>query len=117
VPAGVGGDPADRLGVVGRGLGDQHRRGVLGEQGGHDPGRLGRGLAGPVDDLGPAPQRPVVVDPGKAEILERQRGQAGHGVLGGQLAAGHGAEQLSKPALVQSSRIVAPKSGCAGPVA
>jgi hypothetical protein len=99
--------------VLGRGSGDQYRGGVLGEQGGHDPGRLGRGLAGPVDDLGPAPQRPVVVDAGEPEVLERPGGQAGHGVLGGQLAPGHGAEQLSKPALIQSSRIVAKKSGCA----
>jgi hypothetical protein len=59
----------------------------------------------------------VVVDPGEAEVLERQGGQAGHGVLGGQLAPGHGAEKLSKPTFIQSSRIVAPKYGGAGPVA
>jgi hypothetical protein len=58
-----------------------------------------------------------MVDPGEAEILERPCGQAGHGVLGGELTTGHGAEKLSKPTLIQSSRIVAPKYGCAGPVA
>jgi hypothetical protein len=58
-----------------------------------------------------------MVDPGEAEVLERPRGQAGHGVLGGELAPGDGAEKLSKPTLIQSSRIVAPKLGCAGPVA
>ena len=80
-------------------------------------GRLGRRLAGAVDDLGPAPQGAVVVDPGEAEVLERQGRQAGHGVLGGQLAPGHGAEKLSKPTFIQSLRIVAPKLGSAGPVA
>ena len=106
MPAGVGGDLPDRLGVPGRRPGHQHRRGVLGEQGGHDRRRLGRRLAGAVDDLGPAAQGAVVVDAREAEVLERQGRQAGHGVLGGQLAPGHGAEKLSKPTFIQSLRIV-----------
>jgi len=47
-----------------------------------------------------------VVDAREAEILEREPGQAGHGVIGGQLAPGHGAEKLSKPTFIQSFRIV-----------
>ena len=48
----------------------------------------------------------MVVDPREPEVLERQGRQAGHRVLGGQLAPGHGAEKLSKPTFIQSLRIV-----------
>jgi hypothetical protein len=59
-------------------------------------------LPGPYTTSGPPRRARWWSTAGEPEVLERQGGQAGHGVLGGQLAPGHGAEQLSKPTFIQS---------------
>ena len=79
------------------------------EQLDHYPGALLGGLPGAVDGLGqPLAQRPVMIDPGEAEVGEGQPPQAAHGVVGRACARGHVVEQLAELRLVHQAHYPAP---------
>ena len=98
--AGVAGQGGGGLGVVGPGEQDRAVAGLV-EQLGDDRRALGRRLAGPVDGLGHAlAQRPVVVDPGEAEVGVGQAPQPGDGLVGRQGAAAHVVDQAPEGGFV-----------------
>ena len=56
----------------------------------HDRKDLAGGLSFSPDDLGKTlPERSVMIDPGKAQVLEREGLQMGHGVVDRRLAGFH----------------------------
>lgn len=86
----------DALGLAGVGPCEQHGSVVgIGEQFLHDRGALPRRLAGAVDHLVHAlAKRPVMVDAREPHLCERQRTQAGDGIVRAACAGAHIIEQL-----------------------
>ena len=76
----------------------------LGEQFGHDGRALAGLLAGGEDGLGHAlTERPMMIDPGEAEIGEREPAQRSHHVIGGDGAGLQSIEQFPQVDLVHGS--------------